>query len=93
MTRTNAAALAVIIATVLTAGLASAAEAAGRGGSVVTACSRYGNGCYSAPVRPGKWGHEMRLRSGTWIDCEGDCQRTLREQKLDFFETLNENSP
>lgn len=63
-----------------------------RDGSSVTACSRYGNGCYSAPTRYGRFGREMRLKGGTWIDCKGSCNDTLREETVDFWETLRERS-
>lgn len=57
----------------------------------VTACSRYGNGCYTAAVRKGRFGPEMRLSGGTWIDCEGSCIDTLRQKTIDFWETEREN--
>lgn len=59
----------------------------------VTACSRYGNGCYTAPVRQGRFGPEMRLRGGTWIDCRGSCEDALREETVDFWDTIRERSP
>ncbi|MEQ1694274.1 MAG: hypothetical protein ABL901_00395 [Hyphomicrobiaceae bacterium] len=66
---------------------------AGRGAhSSVTECSRYGNGCYTAPVRHGRFGLEMRLKGGTWIDCRGSCRDTLREETVDFWDTLRERS-
>lgn len=52
----------------------------------VTACSRYGNGCYQAPVRRTPTGFEMRLKGGTWIDCRGDCREALREETVDFWD-------
>ena len=70
--------------------LPPAAQAHDRGG--VKACSNYGNGCYRAPVRRSKWGHEMRLKGGTWIDCRGDCRQTLREETIDFWETQNDKA-
>ena len=70
--------------------LPPAAQARDRG--AVTACSNYGNGCYRAPVRRGKWGREMRLKGGTWIDCRGDCRQTLREETIDFWETQNDKA-
>jgi hypothetical protein len=82
-------ALAVVGGIAALCGLATGAEA--RGGTV-TACSRYGNGCYTAPVRPGKFGPEMRLKGGTWIDCRGSCKDTLREETVDFWDTLRERS-
>lgn len=72
--------------------LAVVAGAARAGEELVTACSRYGNGCYSAPVRAGKFGPEMRLKGGTWIDCRGDCRTTLREETVDFWETQQEKA-
>ncbi|MGE0765334.1 MAG: hypothetical protein AB7L90_02620 [Hyphomicrobiaceae bacterium] len=72
------------------------AEALGResrdrdpGGSVV-ACSDYGRGCIRGAVRRGLVEREVRMPGGTWIGCKGNCRRTLREESLDFFETLNE---
>lgn len=56
----------------------------------VTECSRYGNGCYTALVRQGRFGPEMRLKGGTWIDCKGSCKDTLREETVDFWETQRE---
>lgn len=58
--------------------------------AVITACSTNGHGCTSAPTRRGKWGLEMRLKGGTWIDCESDCEDTLRRQTVDFWDTLRE---
>lgn len=58
----------------------------------VVACSRFGNGCYKAPVRNSAWGQEMRLKGGTWIDCRGDCRETLREETVDFWETQNDKA-
>jgi hypothetical protein len=56
----------------------------------VSVCSRYGNGCYAAPVRYGRYGLEMRLKGGTWIDCKGSCKDTLREETIDFWDTQRE---
>lgn len=91
MTRSLCASSLVLPALALFASFAMVEEARAAGGAV-TACSRYGNGCYTAPVRPGKWGPEMRLKGGTWIDCRGSCKDTLREETVDFFETLRERS-
>lgn len=88
----------IAMAALVAAGLVVLAELFGSGalaerGRTVTACSRYGNGCYTAPVRPGKFGGlEMRMKGGTWIDCEGSCKDTLREKTVDFWETLRERS-
>lgn len=59
----------------------------------VTACSRYGKGCITGPTRPGRFDREVRLPGGTWIGCKRDCRETLREETLDFFETLRERAP
>ena len=79
-------------AVALSANLAQPAAAAGKRSGGVTACSAYGNGCYTAPIRRGKWGPEMRLKGGTWIDCRGDCEQTLREETIDFWETQNDKA-
>lgn len=81
---------ATLTAVVATTFAVASAEA--RSGGTVTACSRYGNGCYTAPVRPGRFGPEMLLKGGTWIDCKGSCKDTLREETVDFWETLRERS-
>ena len=61
-------------------------------GSAVTTCSRYGKGCISGPTRRGRMEREVRLPGGTWIGCKMDCRETLREEAIDFFETLRERS-
>jgi hypothetical protein len=62
-------------------------------GSSVTSCSRYGKGCISATTRRGNVEREVRLPGGTWIGCKLDCRETLREESIDFFETLRERAP
>ena len=85
------------ILALMAAGLAALSAAAGPAfsghrGARVTACSGYGNGCYTASVRTGRFGPEMRLKGGTWIDCRGDCRETLREETIDFWETQNDKA-
>lgn len=58
------------------------AEAASR---TVTACSRFGHGCITAPIRRGPQGYELRLPGGTWISCALDCPTTLRDETVDFW--------
>lgn len=58
----------------------------------VKACSHHGNGCLVAPVRKGRFGLEARLKSGTWIDCRGDCREAIRQDVLDFWETQAERA-
>ena len=53
----------------------------------VTACSRYGKGCVTAPVRRTKYGQEVRFPGGTWVDCAGDCREKLRDESIDFWDT------
>lgn len=89
---------AVMLASFSLAALAFATDmAAARGGDrdrgAATTCSRYGSDCISAQTRRGRLGREVRLPGGTWIDCKGDCRNTLREETIDFFETLRENAP
>jgi hypothetical protein len=59
----------------------------------VSVCSQYGKGCVTGAVRPGRFGSEVRLPGGTWISCKLDCKQTLREESVDFFETLRERAP
>ena len=59
----------------------------------VRVCGTYNSGCTSAPVRRGRNGDQIRLPSGTWIDCRGNCRDTLREEALDFWETQKESQP
>ena len=56
-----------------------------RGGSTVSGCSKFGNGCISGPVRNGRQGPEVRLPGGTWIGCAGDCRDALRVETIDFW--------
>lgn len=79
------------------AGLMSPADAQSRrksrgGEGVVKACSIYGNGCTTAPVRAGRNDYEFRLPGGTWVSCKQSCKDTLRRETVDFWETQRENS-
>lgn len=58
----------------------------------VSACSRYGHGCTSAPIRKSAYDYEFRMPGGTWIGCRTDCKQTLREEVLDFWETQRERN-
>ena len=60
--------------------------------SSVQACSNYGHGCTSAPVRRTAIGEEFRMPGGTWLSCRLDCRTALREEVLDFWETLRERA-
>ena len=53
----------------------------------VTACSRYGKGCITAPVRRSRNGAEVRFPGGSWIGCSGDCREKLRDESIDFWDT------
>jgi hypothetical protein len=64
-----------------------------RDGNIVRTCSLYGNGCITAPIRRGQYDYEFRLPGGNWISCKRDCKTTLREETVDFWETLRERSP
>lgn len=52
----------------------------------VTAESRFGNGSVSGPVRPARYGWEVRLPGGTWVGCRRSCSETLRVETVDFWE-------
>lgn len=60
------------------------------GERTVTVCSHHGHGCVTGPVRRGAAEAQVRMPGGTWIGCKRDCRRTLREESLDFFETLRD---
>jgi hypothetical protein len=63
-----------------------------RSNNVVTACSRYGNQtCYTALLQRGAHGKGLVLHHGTRIDCGRDCENTLREATVDFWDTMREN--
>ena len=40
------------------------------------------------PVRPSRrgGGHEVRLPTGSWVHCEGNCRWTVQKKYLDFWE-------
>jgi len=65
---------------------------ADRGYGSVQSCSNYGHGCMTAPTRRGNAGAEFRMPGGTWISCRQDCKTALREEALDFWETLRERA-
>ena len=62
---------------------------AAREGGKVTACSRFGNGCITAPVRQTPDGPQYRNKAGDWIWCGYSCAETLRVQSVDFWEQQN----
>ena len=91
-----AAALALVCAATVI-GTASEAEARRRPppayDGYVTAESRWGHGTASGPVRRGKWGWQVRLPGGTWVDCvRNNCSETLRLQALDMFESMGRDA-
>ncbi len=50
---------------------------------IVTAFSRFNNGEISAPVRPARYGWDVRLPGGTWVSCRRSCEETLRVETID----------
>lgn len=64
-----------------------------RGYAMVRACSIYGNGCITLPIRPGRFDYEFRMPGGTWVSCRRDCKTAIREEVLDFWETQRERQP
>lgn len=55
-------------------------------GEVITAYSRFGNGQISSIVRRApKWGWQVQLPGGSWVDCRRSCEETLRVQTVDIF--------
>lgn len=87
-------AAALLLSAIIVTGAASDTQAAkrpqhGAAGTVV-ACSTYGHGCVRGAVRQGRVEQEVQMPGGTWIGCKRDCRQTLREEALDFFETLRD---
>ncbi len=76
-------------------GLIATADAQSRnrspGAGVVSACSIYGNGCTTAPIRRAGNDYEFRLPGGTWVSCKQSCKDTLRRETVDFWDTQREN--
>ncbi|HET6390106.1 hypothetical protein [Hyphomicrobium sp.] len=55
-------------------------------GEVITAYSRFGNGAIKSIVRRApRYGWQVRLPRGGWVDCRRSCEETLRVQTVDFF--------
>lgn len=77
---------------VIMIGEAEAQARRDRSGGVVTACSRYGNGCRTAPLRRAAFDYEYRLPNGTWMPCRQSCKDAFREDVIDYWETLNERA-
>jgi hypothetical protein len=86
------AAASVAFAGLVAAEAAPRKKAAERGSVSVQACSNYGHGCTTAPVRRTGVGEEFRMPGGTWVSCRQDCKTALREEVLDFWETLRERA-
>jgi hypothetical protein len=63
------------------------------GDGTIRACSHYGHGCVTAPVRSGAHGREVRLPGGTWIHCAGDCRETLVDTTIDFWDKQRDGAP
>jgi len=59
--------------------------------------SEYGNGEAIVKVRLVQEGSirywQMRLPGGFWATCDGDCSEAYRRKLLDFWETIDEDSP
>lgn len=76
--------VALVTAQAASAMPASATEAPG---GMAVAESQFGNGTISGPIRKGSRGKlEVRLPSGTWIQCRSSCSETLRVETIDFWQ-------
>lgn len=59
----------------------------------VTACSSYASfNCETARLVPSSTGTKLRLKSGSLVDCEGDCRDTLRRATVDFWHDQRERN-
>lgn len=96
MTLTSISSLMVSVAIVALCLPAATAEAAKRRAEhaqdrYITVTSRYDAWkTVSGPVRQGRFGKQVRLPGGAWVDCEIDCYHTLRTQTIDYWQTLQE---
>lgn len=64
-----------------------------RRAGTVTACSSYGQSeCVSARIVGTSTGTKLRLKSGSLIDCAGDCRDALRRATVDFWHDQRERS-
>lgn len=75
------------VLTIMTLAFATtAAEAKERHKRGAYSCSKLNDSrCVRGDVRPARFGPQVRLPGGTWIDCAGDCRDTLRKQTVDFW--------
>jgi hypothetical protein len=89
----NVAVTVLAVATLATAEAEAQSRRTEETRSHVKVCGTYNRGCTSAPVRRGRNGAEIRLPGGSWIPCRANCQDTLREETVDFWETQRENQP
>jgi hypothetical protein len=90
--RTISSAAIMAVVTVGMIGSADAQSRRDRSEGAVTACSRYGNGCRTAPLRRAAYDYEYRLPNGTWMPCRQSCKDAFREDVIDYLETLNERA-
>lgn len=90
--RTISSAAFMAVMTVGMVGEADAQSRRDRSEGSVTACSRYGNGCRTAPLRRVAYDYEYRLPNGTWMPCKQSCKDAFREDVIDYWETLNERA-
>jgi hypothetical protein len=52
----------------------------------VTACSKKHFGkCVKGATKSSSLGKKVQLPGGTWVDCAGDCNNTLRVKTVDFW--------
>ena len=54
--------------------------------------SGYSNGTAHTTVRHYRGRKQVRGPGGTWVSCFGGCENAYREEFLDFWETIDENS-
>ena len=60
--------------------------------SGITVQSGYANGTVHTSVRYHRGSKQVRGPGGTWVSCFGGCDNAYREEFLDFWETIQENS-
>lgn len=78
--------IAAVIIIALSNSAADARRIAYQDGAHVTTTSRHGNGDVSGPIRRARYGWQVQLPGGTWVDCRRSCEETLRVQSIDLVE-------
>ena len=84
--------LGLIAASLILPNIANAKQYKKYGQKHIRVESGYSNGIAHTSVRYHRGKKEVRGPGGTWVSCFGGCDNAYREEFLDFWETIQENS-